>query len=185
MTGSRYPEGGEGRLVLTPLHNFAMPLIRYEIGDSVVLGGPCGCGRGLPVLQRILGRTHNQRLILPNGERRWLAFTSQDEGLLMSLAPVHHYQLVQEHPESITLHLAVRETLTEDQLKAVRGWIGSIVEYPFDIDVQCHDAVPRAASGKRETFRLQDSGARLAARPVILASQRHLSHDACLGGRSG
>ena len=39
--------GEVGRVVVTPLHNFAMPLLRYEIGDFAECGAPCACGRGL------------------------------------------------------------------------------------------------------------------------------------------
>lgn len=45
--------GETGRLIATTLHNFAMPLLRYELGLSGELGGPCPCGRGLPVLTRV------------------------------------------------------------------------------------------------------------------------------------
>ena len=48
--------GAIGRVVVTTLHNFAMPLIRYDIGDYEEVGEACSCGRGLPVLRRILGR---------------------------------------------------------------------------------------------------------------------------------
>lgn len=48
--------GEIGRVVATPLNNFAMPLIRYDLGDYAKMGAPCSCGRGLPVLTRILGR---------------------------------------------------------------------------------------------------------------------------------
>ncbi len=45
--------GETGRVVVTPLHAFAMPLFRYELGDLAEVGAPCPCGRGLPVLNRI------------------------------------------------------------------------------------------------------------------------------------
>lgn len=46
-----------GRILVTSLYNRAMPLIRYELGDSgVLLDGPCPCGRGLPLMQPTLGR---------------------------------------------------------------------------------------------------------------------------------
>ncbi len=48
--------GEVGLVVVTPLHNFAMPLVRYVQGDYAEAGGRCDCGRGLPVLSRILGR---------------------------------------------------------------------------------------------------------------------------------
>jgi phenylacetate-CoA ligase len=48
--------GTVGRVVVTTLQNFAMPLVRYDIGDLAEVGDPCPCGRGLPVLKRIAGR---------------------------------------------------------------------------------------------------------------------------------
>jgi len=49
--------GKAGRVVVTSLHNFATPLIRYELGDLAEFGAPCTCGRGLPVISRVLGRS--------------------------------------------------------------------------------------------------------------------------------
>ena len=40
--------GVSGRVLVTTLQNFAMPLIRYDIGDYAAFGEPCPCGRGLP-----------------------------------------------------------------------------------------------------------------------------------------
>ncbi len=49
--------GGIGRIVVTPLHNLAMPLIRYEIGDLArVSAHPCPCGSPLPAWDEISGR---------------------------------------------------------------------------------------------------------------------------------
>jgi phenylacetate-CoA ligase len=46
-----------GRVVLTSFYNFAMPLIRYDIGDlAIAAHGPCPCGRTLPRLAAVLGR---------------------------------------------------------------------------------------------------------------------------------
>lgn len=49
--------GEPGRVVVTPLYNTAQPLIRYEQGDIAIRGRPCSCGKQLPVLQEISGRT--------------------------------------------------------------------------------------------------------------------------------
>ncbi len=48
--------GEEGRILITTLHNYSMPLIRYEIGDKAILGTPCNCGSKLPTLEKITGR---------------------------------------------------------------------------------------------------------------------------------
>jgi len=47
-----------GRVVVTPLHNFATPLLRYGIGDEAAFGPACPCGRTLPVLTRISRQTN-------------------------------------------------------------------------------------------------------------------------------
>ena len=54
--GKACAPGAVGRIVITTLQNFAMPLIRYDIGDLAELGAPCPCGRGLPVIRRFAGR---------------------------------------------------------------------------------------------------------------------------------
>lgn len=58
--GGPLPAGTLGRVVLTALYNYAMPFIRYAIGDyAVAAEGPCGCGRTLPRLAGIAGRSRN------------------------------------------------------------------------------------------------------------------------------
>ena len=56
--------GQIGQVLITTLHNYATPLIRYEVGDMAEFGEPCPCGRGLPVIRKIHGRKRN-RLRLP------------------------------------------------------------------------------------------------------------------------
>jgi phenylacetate-CoA ligase len=62
--------GARGRLLLTGLLNEAMPLIRYEIGDRGTVPTPsaCGCGRSLPELGPIEGRSADV-LVTPDGRR--------------------------------------------------------------------------------------------------------------------
>ena len=58
--GSDAAEGSRGRVVLTSFYNFAMPIVRYDIGDfAIAAHGSCTCGRTLPRLASILGRQRN------------------------------------------------------------------------------------------------------------------------------
>lgn len=43
--------GEVGRLVVTCLHNFAAPLLRYDTGHRAEVGESCACGRTLPILR--------------------------------------------------------------------------------------------------------------------------------------
>lgn len=50
--------GKTGRILATDLENYAMPLIRYDLGDDAVASeDDCTCGRGLPLLDSLIGRT--------------------------------------------------------------------------------------------------------------------------------
>jgi len=89
--------GETGRLIVTPLQNFAMPLIRYELGDYVELGDPCDCGRGLPVIRRIHGRERNM-LALPDGHMSYPSFPAE---LWTAIAPVRQFQLIQQDLENM------------------------------------------------------------------------------------
>jgi len=55
--GKRVDAGKSGRVVITTLENYLMPLVRYEIGDyAIAADGDCPCGRTLPMLERVIGR---------------------------------------------------------------------------------------------------------------------------------
>lgn len=60
--------GTMGRVVVTPLYNLAMPLVRYEIGDFAVVAAETECSKSRHALTRILGRDRNL-FRLPNGSR--------------------------------------------------------------------------------------------------------------------
>ena len=82
--GTPCAPGEIGRVVVTALQNFATPLIRYEVGDYAEASAPCPCGRGLPVIRRIMGRVRNL-LVLPDGKKIWPAFGSRG---LTEIAPI-------------------------------------------------------------------------------------------------
>ena len=50
-------ESAEGDIVITDLHNYGMPLVRYKNGDRGVLGKEaCKCNNPLPLLKSVNGR---------------------------------------------------------------------------------------------------------------------------------
>jgi len=140
--------GEVGRIVVTPLHNRAMPLIRYELGDYAEVGEPCPCGRGLPVLRRILGRTRNM-LVLPNGQRRWPQFGWSK---FRELAPVLQHQLVQKSLEEIEVRFVVERALYLEEEKALRSHLQEKLGHPFRIEFRYPREIPRGPTWKYEEF---------------------------------
>jgi len=141
--------GEIGRVVITPLHNFAMPMIRYAIGDMAEAGAPCDCGRGLPVIRRIMGRTRNM-LHRPGGGVRYPRF---GELLFGDIAPVLQYQVVQKTLRDIEVALVTSRPLTADEERRLRELIVGQLGDPFAIVFVYRDSIPRTAEGKYEEFR--------------------------------
>jgi phenylacetate-CoA ligase len=141
--------GETGRVVVTDLHNFATPLIRYDLGDLAEADGPCACGRGLPKIRRIRGRERNL-LRLPDGRRFWPlvgAFGYRD------IAPVRQYQIVQRSLERITLRLAVERPLSTTEEQALAEKLVEFLGFRFVVDFDyCTPDIPRGPGGKFEDF---------------------------------
>ena len=140
--------GEVGQVAATPLHNFAMPLIRYALGDWAEIGDPCPCGRGLPVLRRILGRTRNL-LTLPSGEKRYAVYGTLIFG---SHPDVLQFQIVQKNLADLEVKLVVKRKLEESELAQIRDQLVGRIGHPFRIEFSYHDEIPRAPSGKFEEF---------------------------------
>ncbi|TRZ93044.1 MAG: phenylacetate--CoA ligase family protein [Rhodocyclaceae bacterium] len=141
--------GETGRIIVTDLHNFATPLIRYDLGDLVVADGPCACGRGLPKIRRILGRQRNL-LRIPDGRRYWPlvgAFGYRE------IAPVRQYQIVQRSLERVTLRLAVERPLSVVEEGALAEILVEFLGHRFAVDFEyCTPVIPRGPGGKFEDF---------------------------------
>lgn len=146
--GNACAPGQTGRLVVSSLHNFALPLIRYEIGDHAEVGAPCACGRGLPVLTRILGRTRNM-LVLPSGERRWPVVGFRQ---FREIAPIRQFQFVQVSRAELLARFVVEQPLTVDQEARLKAHIRQSLGHPFDIRCEYPASIPRGRTGKYEEF---------------------------------
>jgi phenylacetate-CoA ligase len=141
--------GEVGRVLVTSLNNFATPLIRYEIGDYAEVGKPCSCGRGLPVLKRIMGRYRNL-VTLPDGRRHWprLGYESR----LQEIAPIELMQMIQHTPEEIEVRLVMSRSLSADEQQNLTTFIRNNLGHPFRLRFEYTDTIRNPANGKIEQF---------------------------------
>ena len=140
--------GQIGRVVVTSLHDFAMPLIRYEIGDYAEAASPCDCGRGLPVLARVPGR-HRNLAVLPDGR------CFMPEVRRANWAPIgriEHLQLVQKLIGQIEICVAALAPLSEVERRALIAAIGEELRHPSELSITELDVIPRHDNGKLESF---------------------------------
>ena len=140
--------GEIGRVVITTLHNFAMPLIRYEILDYAEAGEACPCGRGLPVIRRVLGRQRNL-VTLPDGRRHWPSFPAESWA---HIAPIRQIQLVQREPDGIEARLVSDRPLAAEEEQALGAVLQERLGYPFRITFRYLEQIERKANFKYEDF---------------------------------
>ena len=125
-----------------------MPLVRYNIGDYAEVGQPCACGRGLPVLTRILGRVRNM-LRLESGETFWPMLGTRD---LSDIAPIRQQQIVQKTYDSLEIRLVVTRPLTAAEEERLRRLIEARFPPGFRQQLVYCESIPRGAGGKFEEF---------------------------------
>lgn len=146
--------GEIGRVVITTLHNFAMPLIRYEIGDYAEMGDTCPCGRGLPVLGRIVGRQRSMA-VLPDGRVIWPSMS--DELLrtrgLDNLPPIRQFQLIQTEPDAVEVRLVADRRFTTEEEPLVTGLVNEAFGWPMRVSLCYVDRIDRGPGGKFEDYR--------------------------------
>ncbi|MDA0228738.1 MAG: phenylacetate--CoA ligase family protein [Proteobacteria bacterium] len=147
--GNPCAPGEAGRVVLSDLHNFAMPLIRYDIGDFAQFGEPCPCGRGLPVLKNIMGRVRGM-LTLADGSRIRPDFGGPH---FREVADIRQYQIIQKSREMLEVKLVAPGGLSASEARNLRQMIQSQLGHSFDLEFSFHHDIPRGAGGKFEDFR--------------------------------
>jgi len=140
--------GETGRVVVTDLHNFAMPLIRCEIGDYAEVGEACACGRGLPVLRRIAGRTRNM-LVTASGQRYWPTLGARR---IRDIAAIQQLQFVQKTYDLIEVRLVTPARLAPEQEESLRQRVLSFLPPGIRLEIAYCDRIARGAGGKFEDF---------------------------------
>jgi phenylacetate-CoA ligase len=141
--------GEIGRVVVSTFHNFAAPLIRYEIMDFVEVGEPCPCGRGLPVIRRLLGRERNLARA-PDGRRYWPSFPTE---AWMSIAPIRQIQLVQTSLRHIEVRYVMARELDSREQDLLGRSLRASLGHPYHFDLaRCDEAILRGSNGKYEDF---------------------------------
>ncbi|MEA1928253.1 MAG: phenylacetate--CoA ligase [Candidatus Auribacterota bacterium] len=119
-TGEPVNEGEDGELVITTLTKEANPLIRYRIGDIVSISyDRCSCGRTLPRISKIKGRTDDMLII-----RGINVFPSQIEAVLMEVEGAQpHYLLVVDRVkglDTLEVQVEVSEDIFSDEIKRLQ-----------------------------------------------------------------
>ncbi|HEY5294654.1 MAG TPA: AMP-binding protein [Gaiellaceae bacterium] len=141
--GDRCAPGSPGDIVATGLVREAQPLIRYRTGDRGSWSAKaCGCGREMPVIESLDGRS-DDAVLTPDG-RQVTRLTAVARGL----REVAYMQFVQEQPDCLEVHVVAEGPLTtnlqEEIVRRLQERLGS----EMNISVHRRDAPIRTSRGK-------------------------------------
>ena len=142
--------GELGRVVLTNLHNYAMPFIRYDTGDLAVAGTKsCVCGRGFPLVEQLEGRS-TECVWTPSG--KMINPVSLGQYLFVSLDyvdAIRQYQLLVKSPNEMTLLVVPSGVFTEETRARLQRHMAELVGEEVTIDVEVVEEISLEKSGKR------------------------------------
>ncbi len=144
------PEGKEGRILVTNLHSYAMPFIRYEIGDMGVSSDrTCSCGRGLPLLAAINGRITD---IIYTRSGKCIPGVALPLNFFASLG-IEQFQVVQDDYDKVTVRIVLGRERPRDHVDRLTREIvfqyRSALGDGMDIEVEQVDQIVPTQSGKR------------------------------------
>jgi phenylacetate-CoA ligase len=133
-------------ILVTDLHNYGMPFIRYEIGDlGSSKDGRCACGRGLPRLFRIEGRVLDT---LRTADGRIIPGEFFPH-LLKEIPEFAQYRVEQKNLDRIVISAVMTRELSAVSRELLDREITKLFGSATRCDVQPVNEIPALASGKR------------------------------------
>lgn len=135
--------GEQARLICTGFTNLAMPLIRYDIGDTGILSKmTCTCGRNFPVIEKIVGRNDD---ILVMGDGRQVG---RLDPVFKGLKTIKEAQIIQEDYDKIILKIVPGVNYMNSDAQDVVWELKKRLGEKTEIKVEEVAEIPRSSNGK-------------------------------------
>jgi len=148
--------GEEGEIVCTSLHSYVMPLIRYRLGDiGIPIEGRCSCGRTLPLMKVLRGRSDDLLTAL-DGKLVFASAFFYD--LLYSLSGhlegIKQFRVIQEKRDRLLVQLVTKKGVSYDNVVLERAtkYIQSFLGEGMQVEFQFLDEIKRDPTGKLRIF---------------------------------
>lgn len=143
--GTSVAAGIPGEIVVTHLATGDFPFIRYRTGDIGILGTrPCACGRGLPLLEEVQGRSTDFVVAADGTVMHGLALIY----VVRDLPGIERFRIVQESANLTRVELVPGRTFEMETVARIRTGLRARLGEAVEIDVDVVDELTRDASGK-------------------------------------
>ncbi len=147
-SGQAVAPGETANIVVTDLHNLAMPLIRYEVGDlGTRSDDTCSCNRGMPLMKELQGRRCD---ILVTDAGKFVLGPFYQFEHFFDIAKIKHYQIVQQSRTKTQVKLVPDEGYSERDTERIRNMVHFIIGEKMNVEIRVVASID-AKSGKRRT----------------------------------
>jgi len=152
--GDEVAPGEKGEVVCTSLFNYAMPFIRYAVGDVGMTSeaSDCTCGRIFPLMKIVEGRKDSV-VLLPNGRKVPALVFGWIMEFYKFYRNVYQYRVIQSKIDFLRILIKkksddVKEKTMKTELLALMRKMLNIGETEVTIEIEFVDIIPRNQTGK-------------------------------------
>jgi phenylacetate-CoA ligase len=143
--GRPQPPGVSGEIVVTHLASADFPFIRYRTGDVAALGtGACACGRSLPTLENIEGRSTDFVVAADGAVMHGLALIY----VLRDLPEVGQFKVIQESLDLVRVQVVAEAGFSAATERRIAAGLQARLGASVRVEVQLMDRIPAEKSGK-------------------------------------
>jgi phenylacetate-CoA ligase len=143
--GKVLPVGESGEIVVTHLATRDFPFIRYRTGDIAIIDDrPCPCGRGLPLMREIQGRSTDFVVAHDGTVMHGLALIY----VLRDMPEITSFKIIQESRERVRVLVVPARPLTEAVRRAIDDGLRARLGQAVMVDIEETDEIPAERSGK-------------------------------------
>jgi phenylacetate-CoA ligase len=143
--GTPAQPGESGELLITDLHNWGMPFIRYQIGDmAVATDRLCPCGRGLPLLEDVVGRSLDM-IRTPSGRYIPGEFFPH---LMKEFSGIERFQVVQKELKALQIKLVKNTSFQTSDFDFMQKEINKVMGEEIQVHFDFVDDIPLTRTGK-------------------------------------
>ena len=136
-------------IVVTDLFNYAMPFIRYEVGDlGTYTDDVCPCGRSMRLMKDLQGRRCDI-LVTDTGELVMGPFYQFER--FFDIAKIRHYQVIQQSRTETQVKILPDAGYSEKDTERIRNMVHFILGENMNVEIRVVDSLPPFKSGKRRT----------------------------------
>ena len=140
-----------GKVLVTHLHSYATPLIRYDLGDLACLLERCPCGHDGATIHYLQGRASS---VIKHRDGRLSPFLIRGKDLA-ALAEFTEYRIRQTGFDKIVIEIGGRSKLSTDEVSAIKAFLEQRAGQEFEIEVRACEEIDWGQSRKRLGFRCE------------------------------